>query len=138
MDLTDQEVIFTAMIKTTIVYDGVSGGAFNGGRYLANAISSKGGSVIVLQSNAGLSAGDLSDALASVTDCYEWTIDHNLRGKYTANNGCSFDDSSLTVEICNVSFKTLSDIAERLCNWLKLDGVLIKDTNSGRVVLIET
>ncbi len=126
------------MIKTTIVYDGVSGGAFNGGRYLANAISSKGGSVIVLQSNAGLSAGDLSDALASVTDCYEWTIDHNLRGKYTANNGCSFDDSSLTVEICNVSFKTLSDIAERLCNWLKLDGVLIKDTNSGRVVLIET
>ena len=136
MDLTDQEVIFTAMIKTTIVYDGVSGGAFNGGRYLANAISSKGGSVIVLQSNAGLSAGDLSDALASVTDCYEWTIDHNLRGKYTASNGCSFDDASLAVESSDVSFETLTDIAERLCRVLRLDRALLKDMVSGRIVLI--
>ena len=120
------------MRKTTIVYDGVSGGAFNGGRYLANAISSKGGSVIVIPSNAEFSSGNFAEAIVNVTGS------QFLHGNYAANNGCSFDDSSLTVEICNVSFKTLSDIAERLCNWLKLDGVLIKDTNSGRVVLIET
>lgn len=126
------------MRKTTIVYDGVSGGAFNGGRYLANAISSKGGSVIVIPSNAEFSAGDFAEAIVNVTGSHFYTIGQFLHGNYAANNGCSFDDSSLTVEICNVSFKTLSDIAERLCNWLKLDGVLIKDTNSGRVVLIET
>ena len=137
MDLTDQEVIFTAMIKTTIVYDGVSGGAFNGGRYLANAISSKGGSVIVLPSNAELSTGELAEIIASVIDGHEWTIGHNLRGKYTASNGCSFDDASLAVEISDVSFETLTDIAERLCRVLRLDRALLKDMVSGMVVRIE-
>ncbi|MGN1255026.1 MAG: hypothetical protein ACI4T9_10640 [Prevotella sp.] len=124
------------MIKTTIVYDGVSGGAFNGGRYLANAISSKGGSVIVLPSNAELSTGDLAEIIASVIDGHEWTIGHNLRGKYTASNGCSFDDASLAVEISDVSFETLTDIAERLCRVLRLDRALLKDMVSGRIVLI--
>ena len=125
------------MIKTTIVYDGVSGGAFNGGRYLANAISSKGGSVIVLPSNAELSTGDLAEIIASVIVGHEWTIGHNLRGKYTASNGCSFDDASLAVEISDVSFETLTDIAERLCRVLRLDRALLKDMVSGMVVRIE-
>ena len=125
------------MIKTTIVYDGVSGGAFNGGRYLANAISSKGGSVIVLPSNAELSTGELAEIIASVIDGHEWTIGQNLRGKYTASNGCSFDDASLAVEISDVSFETLTDIAERLCRVLRLDRALLKDMVSGMVVRIE-
>lgn len=126
------------MRKKTVIYDGISGGAYNGGRYLTNAIRSEGESVIVLPSEAGLGAGDLADALTFTVEGYDMNIGHYFHGRYTSGNGLVFDDGSLAVEIRGVSYGTLSDIAEKLCSMLKVGCALIKDAESSRVVLIET
>lgn len=66
-----------------------------------------------------------------------WTVGKYLSGRYTAENGKSFGEDSLSLEIIGVDFDTLISVAEDLCKEFKQEAVLVKDYSSGRVFFVK-
>lgn len=66
-----------------------------------------------------------------------WTIGHYLDGRYTAKNGESFGEKSLSVEIVGVGTDEMISIAEDLCREFNQECVLLKDYESHRILFID-
>ena len=77
------------------------------------------------------------DDIANKHELVGWTIGNFLKGRYTAKNGKTYSEDSLSVEIIGVSFDELVEIAEELCVEFLQESVLVKDYSSGRIVFVD-
>lgn len=77
------------------------------------------------------------DNIANKHNLVGWTIGKFLNGRYTAKNGKTYSEDSLSVEIIGVTFEELIEIAEELCIEFLQESVLVKDYSSGRIVFID-
>lgn len=77
------------------------------------------------------------DNIANKHNLVGWTIGKFLNGRYTAKNGKTYSENSLSVEIIGVSSDELIKIAEELCVEFIQESVLVKDYSTGRVMFVE-
>lgn len=77
------------------------------------------------------------DNIANKHNLVGWTIGKFLNGRYTAKNGKTYSENSLSVEIIGVSSDELIKIAEELCIEFIQESVLVKDYSTGRVMFVE-
>jgi len=136
------------------IYNGCDGGAYNGNRYLAAAISSKGkqalyaslnkemqfeaptkeeGGIIVFPTDMD---ADLLKQRVAASVNGGWTIGHYFSGRYMSPKaGKQYDENSLSVEIAGIPFERLYALAMEICEPFAQESVLLKDHSSGRVLL---
>lgn len=76
------------------------------------------------------------DKVATLNDLVGWTVGKFLNGRYTAKNGKTFGENSLSVEIVGVDSEKLIDIAEQLCRLFDQESVLVKDYTTGKILFV--
>ena len=137
------------------IYDGVSGGAYNGGRYLSRSISSKSktplfsagdsdeplddetGGIIVLCADAGVSGYDVRKVMSGC-GLVHWSVGHYMGGKFVrGRDGEQFDWHSLAVTMPDADIDGLFRIARRLSEVTGHRSSLLKDSRSGKVFLLK-
>ena len=77
------------------------------------------------------------DKIAQKHDLVGWTVGKYLTGRYTAKNGKTYGEKSLSVEIIGVDTDTMIQIAEELCEAFKQESVLLKDYSSNRIIFVD-
>ena len=73
------------------------------------------------------------DKIRKEFNVYAWTVGHSLHGVYTGDNGRTFDENSISLDIVGVTRDQLFKIAERVCGDFKQESVLIKDYETNQV-----
>ena len=63
----------------------------------------------------------------------DWTIGNYFNGKYKSDIGVSFNETSLCVQINNITSTKLKAIALQMCKDLRQESVLIKDYSTGKI-----
>ncbi len=76
------------------------------------------------------------DRIAQAHELVAWTIGHYLDGRYTAKDGRSFGENSLSVEMIGIETSQLISIAEEMCAEFQQESVLVKDYSSDRILLV--
>lgn len=76
------------------------------------------------------------DKVANENELIGWTVGKFLNGRYTAHNGKTYGENSLSVEIVGVSTDKLIDVAEELCNLFEQESVLVKDYTTGKILFV--
>lgn len=76
------------------------------------------------------------DKVSKDNELVGWTVGHFLDGRYTAKNGQSFGEDSLSVEIVGIDSDTLIKVATELCREFKQESVLVKDYNNGKILFV--
>lgn len=76
------------------------------------------------------------DKVSKDNNLVGWTVGHFLDGRYTAKNGQSYGEDSLSVEIVGVDSDTLVKVATELCREFKQEAVLVKDYNTGKILFV--
>ncbi len=66
-------------------------------------------------------------------EMFNWTIGNYLDGKYKSNFGVRFDETSLCVQINNITSTKLKDIALKMCKDLRQGSVLVKDFSTNKI-----
>ena len=135
----------------TEIYNGETGGAYNGARYLAKAITSKGkpflyssshegsefrsegGGCLVFSSDSHVGRKDLEQQLVAITH-HAWTVGHYLTGSYTAPDNRNYDGRSICVDIAGADLDELIRTAKELSRSFANDSLLLKDYSSGKVL----
>ena len=77
------------------------------------------------------------DKIANDNELVGWTIGKYLNGRYTAKDGKTYGEDSLSLEIIGVTTDTLIKIAEELCVAFKQESCLVKDYSKNRVFFVE-
>ena len=146
METTKQMFEETGSYVLQELYNGTDGGAYNGSRYLANAIKveenvkpSQGG-IIVFNTdfdviNCLMQGVESFMNQITVPQDMDYAAGFFFKGTYTAPNGKLFDEDCLSLEILGVNSDTLKTIATNLCSTMSTDNVLIKDYSTGKVLL---
>ena len=120
---------------------GLDGNAFSSSKRLYKNIKSPSeqlsGGVILFPQNADCvpHIGKINAALSSHTHV-TCVIGHFLRGNYTAPNGEKYGDQSLSIELTGVTSAVLKEITLKLLQTLNQDSALIKDRNSGKIIVV--
>ena len=65
-----------------------------------------------------------------------WTIGKYLNGRYTAKNGSTFSENSISIEVLGITFNELIDFATALCRDFEQEAVLVKSYENNRVVFV--
>ena len=76
------------------------------------------------------------DKVAIENELVGWTVGRFLDGRYTAHNGKTFGENSLSVEVVGIDTNKLMKAAEELCNLFTQESVLVKDYTTGRILFI--
>lgn len=76
------------------------------------------------------------DHIAVHNNLAGWTVGRYLDGRYTAKNGKQYGENSLSVMIVGVSFNQLIKVAEELCASFGQESVLVKDSESNRILFV--
>lgn len=79
---------------------------------------------------------NITDEIAKENEFAGWTIGKYLNGRYTSNNGASFSENSLSIEVFGVDFDTFLKFAEQFCTDFKQENVLLKDYSNDRVLFV--
>ncbi|HLS31272.1 MAG TPA: hypothetical protein VK021_10475 [Flavobacteriaceae bacterium] len=66
-----------------------------------------------------------------------FAIGNIFTGSYTDSHNISFNENSKTVDLGDVSTAILLQFAQRLCDTLSQETVLIKDSNSGKIYRVD-
>jgi hypothetical protein len=67
-----------------------------------------------------------------------WTVTKGLHGKYLdRKTGVVFDEKSLSVELIGITTDVLLDVAEKLCDDFKQQGVLVKSYENDGIWFID-
>lgn len=77
------------------------------------------------------------DNIANNYNLVGWTVGKFLSGRYTAKNGKTYSEDSLSVEIIGIDTDELNNIAEDLCIEFLQESVLIKNYNENRIYFID-
>lgn len=77
------------------------------------------------------------DNIANNYNLVGWTVGKFLSGRYTAKNGKTYSEDSLSVEIIGINTDELNNIAEDLCIEFLQESVLIKNYNENRIYFID-
>ena len=136
----------------TEIYNGETGGAYNGARYLAKAITSEGkpslyssshegsqfelegrGGCLVFSSDSHVGRKDLEQQLVAITH-HAWTVGHYLTGSYSAPDNRNYDGRSICVDIAGADLDELIRTAKELSRSFAHDSLLLKDYSSGKVL----
>lgn len=119
--------VFPSTKEFIELYDGLSGGAYHGGRYLSNAIytPAKQGGSIVLPTTTPLS----EQSLQKLGLENGWTSCRCLRGKHAER----YDEQSLCLAHAHASLDELCSVAASLLQTYDLTEVLIKEAATGKV-----
>lgn len=148
METTKQMFEETGSYVLQELYNGTDGGAYNGSRYLANAINveenvkpSQGGIIVFNTELDDINC--LKHGVESFMN--RITLPHYMgcaaglffKGTYTAPTGKLFNEDCLSLEILGVNSDTLKTIATNLCSTMSTDSILIKDYSTGKVLLAE-
>ena len=80
-----------------------------------------------------LFSSKMLDKIRKEFNVYAWTVGHSLHGVYTGDNGRTFDENSISLDIVGVTRDQLFKIAERVCGDFKQESVLIKDYDTNQV-----
>lgn len=66
------------------------------------------------------------DKIRRKNNVYAWTIGRYLVGTYTGNNGKTFNENSISIDVIGINKDTLFKIAEQLKDTFKQESVLVK------------
>ena len=80
-----------------------------------------------------LFSSKMLDKIRKEFNVYAWTVGHSLHGVYTGEDGRTFDENSISLDIVGVTRDQLFKIAERVCGDFKQESVLIKDYETNQV-----
>ena len=117
--------------RTIELYDGNTGGPYNGGRYLSAAIHSpaQSGGAIVLPTLTMIT----EQSLQAVGLGGKWKLCHCLGGKHTE----LYDEQSPCVCNTDADFNELCRAALILFKAYDLNEALVKDSSTGKVVEVK-
>ena len=74
------------------------------------------------------------DKIRRKNDIYAWTIGQYFQGVYTGENGKTFSEESIVIDIIGVSKKEIFKLAEEICKVFDQDLVLVKTDNKIYIV----
>ena len=78
------------------------------------------------------------DKIAQDNDLVGWTVGKFLKGRYTGDDGNTYSENSVSVEIIGVDFDKLVSIAEELCRAFQQESVLVKDySTKNRILFVD-
>jgi hypothetical protein len=69
------------------------------------------------------------DKVRRRNDVYAWTIGRYLVGTYTGNDGKTYNENSISIDVVGIGKDTLFKIAEQLKDEFKQESVLVKWDN---------
>lgn len=69
------------------------------------------------------------DKIRRKNDIYAWTIGQYFQGVYTGNNGKTFTEDSIVIDIIGVEKKDIFKLAEEICKTFDQESVLVKVDN---------
>ena len=87
---------------------------------------------IIVLPTAELTATEIANWLKQ-KEMFDWTIGNYLNGRYKSDIGVSFDETSLCVQIYNITSTMLKDIAMKICKDFRKESVLVKDYSTGKI-----
>ena len=76
------------------------------------------------------------DKVSQNHDLVGWTVGHFLDGRYTAKNGQTFGEDSISIELVGIDTDTLIDVATELCREFEQESVLVKCYNNGKIYFV--
>lgn len=82
------------------------------------------------------SAKKMLDKLRRKEDIYAWTIGRYLSGVYTGDNGKTFDENSISIDIIGVSREQLLKLCQELCKIFDQESVLLKDHKTNQIYFV--
>ena len=74
--------------------------------------------------------GKILDRIRKKNGVYAWTVGRYLRGVYTGENGKTFNENSITIDVLGVDRKTLFALAEEIKNVFAQESVLVEDRST--------
>ena len=88
--------------------------------------------VIIALPTTELTATEIANWLKQ-KEMFDWTIGNYFNGKYKSDIGVSFNETSLCVQINNITSTKLKTNALQMCKDLRQESVLIKDYSTGKI-----
>ena len=79
----------------------------------------------------------LNAILLSHSEVKAVSIGNFFKGRYTAKNNTTYDETSLSIEIIGISFELLCGIAAELSKTFSQETVLVKGNDSQRILLVK-
>ena len=70
-------------------------------------------------------------------DVYGVTIGKFVKGRYKADDGSLYDETSLSIEIVGISPETLNEVAKDLAEEFKQETVLVKSYENSKIYLVK-
>lgn len=77
-----------------------------------------------------LTAKKVLDKIRRKNDIYAWTIGKYFQGVYTGDNGKTFTENSIVVDVIGITQKQLFELAEQFCEAFNQESVLVKFQNN--------
>jgi hypothetical protein len=79
----------------------------------------------------------IDNVLSQHPEVYGITLGNYVKGRYRAENGSMFEESSLSVEIIGVSTEILNKVAVSLAQSFRQETVLVKNYEDNRIYLVK-
>ena len=82
-------------------------------------------------------SGKTLDTIRRKHGIYAWTVGKGFHGVYTGNNGKTFDENSIVIDILGQKFKKVVEVAKEICREFDQECVMVKDYEKNQVYFIE-
>lgn len=76
------------------------------------------------------------DRLRRKENIKAWTVGRYFIGTYTGDDGKTYNENSIVVDIIDVDRKTLFRLAQEIREYLHQESVLVKDASNGQIYFV--